>query len=157
MPQPGRPPKPVEQKRRLGNPGQRPLPDKASVTSLQVVDRSLPVHLSAAGAAVWEHVTAWCPWFAQSDRQALVELCDLVDLRAMLVAQIRGDGVTVLTPSNGQTAHPNWTQVIALTKQIHGLMSLFGLTPSDRGRIGLGEVTAKSKLQALIDAERKGS
>ena len=91
----------------------------------------------------------------QSDRFALIELCELIDIRAGLLAQIRADGVTVLTPSNGQTAHPNWTQVIALTKQIHGLMSLFGLTPSDRGRIGLGEVTAKSKLEALRQMEGK--
>ena len=149
----GRPPKPVEEKRRLGNPGQRALPKVASVTSLQVINSTVPEHLGTAGAQIWEHVATWCPWFAQSDRQALIELCDLVDLRFMLISQIRGDGVTVLTPSNGQTAHPNWTQVIALTKQIHGLMSLFGLTPSDRGRIGLGEVTAKSKLQALIEKQ----
>jgi P27 family predicted phage terminase small subunit len=155
MAQVGRPPKPVEQKRRLGNPGQRPLPQIASVTALDTADRSIPVHLTAAGAQVWEHVVAWCPWFAQSDRHALVELCDLVDLRAMLVAQIRGDGVLTPTGSGSMQAHPNWVQVIALTKQIHGLMSLFGLTPSDRGRIGLGEVQAKSKLQALIEAERK--
>ena len=148
--------RPAELNRKLGNPGHRKQPAQDAVAVLQPADKSLPLHLGSAGAQVWEHVASWCPWFGQSDRYALIELCDLVDLRAMLVAQIRGDGVTVLTPSNGQTAHPNWTQVIALTKQIHGLMSLFGLTPSDRGRIGLGEVMAKSKLQALIEKERNG-
>lgn len=155
MAQVGRPPKPVEDKRRLGNPGQRRLPDKGTVTPLVVADRSMPLHLGEAGQRVWEHMAASVPWFAQSDRFALIELCELIDIRAGLLAQIRADGVTVLTPSNGQTAHPNWTQVIALTKQIHGLMSLFGLTPSDRGRIGLGEVTAKSKLEALRQMEGK--
>lgn len=148
-------PRPIEVTRKLGNPGHKALPKITSVTTLQTANKVMPAHLSPAGAAVWEHVTTFCPWFGQCDRQALIELCDLVDLRALLVTQIRADGVTVLTPSNGQTAHPNWTQVIALTKQIHGLMSLFGLTPSDRGRIGLGEVTAKSKLEALRQMEGK--
>lgn len=148
-------PRPVEAVRRLGNPGHKALPKVASVTALGAADRSLPLHLGDAGARVWEHVAEFVPWFGQSDRLALVELCDLVDVRAMLLSQIRGDGVTVLTPSNGQTAHPNWAQVIALTKQIHSLMAAFGLTPSDRGRIGAGEVAAKSKLEALRQMEGK--
>jgi len=156
MAQVGRPPKPVEQKRKLGNPGQRPLPKLASVAELPLADAAAPVHLQAAGRDVWDFIIGSCPWFAQSDRLGLTELCDLVDIRAMLVKQISGDGVLTPTGSGSMQAHPNWVQVIAITKQIHGLMSLFGLTPSDRGRIGLGEVTAKSKLQALIDAERKG-
>ena len=152
----GRPAKAIEEKRRLGNPGKRPLPDKATVSSIPVADRTLPPHLGSAGAQVWDHVASWCPWFGQSDRHALIELCDLVDLRALLVAQIRVDGVTTPTGSGSIQAHPNWVQVIALTKQIHGLMSLFGLTPSDRGRMGVGEVTGKSKLQALIDKQAQG-
>lgn len=155
MAQVGRPPKPVEDKRRLGNPGQRKLPDKATVTALVVADRSVPAHLGEAGQKVWQHMAANIPWFAQSDHLALVELCDLVDLRAMLIGQIRADGVVTPTGSGSIQAHPNWVQVVAITKQIHGLMSLFGLTPADRGRIGLGEVAARTKLEELRRMEGK--
>lgn len=156
MPQVGRPPKPVEQKRKLGNPGQRRLPELASVSQLPVGDVTAPAHLADAGVRVWEFVTSAVPWFAQSDRLGLIELCDLVDLRAALVAQVRSDGLMVATGVGSMQAHPLLPQISALTKQIGSWLSLFGVSPADRSRLGAGEVKAASALEALKAKHRGG-
>ena len=59
------------------------------------------------------------------------------------------------TPNGTLQAHPLIAHVRDARKQIFALASLLGLSPSDRGRIGLGEVTAKSKLEALRQMEGK--
>ena len=150
----GRPPKPVEEKRRLGNPGQRPLPAKADVVALVPADRTPPLHLRDVGLAMWEDILAVAQWVSISDRKTLVELCELVQNRADMHEQVKKDGLVLVSPNGAYQAHPLLAHIRDVSKQIHSLMSLFGLTPADRTRIGLGEVAAVSKLQAMMDKQK---
>ena len=80
----GRPPKPVEQKRRTGNPGNRPLPDKAVVellpAAIGIPDPPRP--LSSAGRTLWDR--AWQSgraWIAETDAELLLLVCEQLDER----------------------------------------------------------------------------
>ena len=148
---------PVEVKRRRGNPGHQSLRPVKSVSALPVVDASRPLSLGVAGGRVWDDVLVACrSWVAPSDLLALQHLCEIVDEVAVMREQVEREGRVLVSPNGAAQSHPLLAHIRDLNKQIQGLFCSFGLTPSDRGRIGLGEVTAKSKLQALIDAERKG-
>lgn len=63
----GRPPVPNERKRKLGNPGRRPLPDDASVTAVEGVLTAVPAHLGPEGRRVYERVVQGAVWLAESD------------------------------------------------------------------------------------------
>ena len=72
----GRPPKPVEQKRRAGNPGHRPLPDVVIPipTSATAPEPHRP--LGTAGRQFWERV--WNVGFTWISPQMDVELLQIV-------------------------------------------------------------------------------
>lgn len=146
---------PVEVKRRRGNPGHQSLRPVKSVTALPVVDMSVPVGLGIAGSEVWAQVLESCgSWVAPSDLLALRHLCELMDEIAVMRAQVEREGRVLASPNGAAQSHPLLAHIRDLNKQVQGLFCSFGLTPSDRGRIGLGEVQAQSKIEALA-AKRK--
>ena len=98
---------------------------------------------------MWSDVMAVAPWVGSSDQKSLVELCELIDARDDMRAQVSHDGLVLVAPNGAHQAHPLLSHIRDVSKQIHGLMSMFGLTPSDRARLSLGEVQRVSKLDAL--------
>ena len=91
MPKPvGRPPKPVEQKRRAGNPGKRPLPDAviAIPTSPTVPEPHRP--LGQAGRQFWERVwNVGFTWISpQMDIELLQIVAEQIDERAALRVKV---------------------------------------------------------------------
>lgn len=152
------PAKPVEVKRRMGNPGKRPLPKVSSMPVLHMAHVDPPAHLKSAGRREFEHVMATAAWLAPSDLPLLVRLCEIWDDIDAWQADVDERGMVIVTPTNGTLqAHPLLAHIRDARKQAVSMMSLLGLSPSDRGRIGAGEVQAKSKLAALIEAEKRGS
>jgi P27 family predicted phage terminase small subunit len=147
-------PKPVEQKRALGNPGQRRLPDLRHVVSMASAHLEPPLECGPAGAQVWSKVLSECRWVGQSDLLALQDLCVLVDERHVMREKVNVEGLVLVSHTGSFQAHPLLSHIRDLTKQIHALFASMGLTPSDRGRIGLGEVQAQSKIEQLA-AKRK--
>lgn len=146
---------PVERKRALGNPGHQKLPKLAAVSVLPVASVDAPAHLGDVGRAAYLHVVSTCPWVGASDVFSLVKMCEMLDEVAVWQRDIEARGMVLETPNGTLQAHPLIAHVRDARKQIFALASLLGLSPSDRGRIGAGEVQAKSKLQALIDAEKR--
>lgn len=146
MSQVGRPPKPVEQKRLLGNPGRRPLPERSEVVSIpgavSVPDPGRP--LGADGYTMWHRVWgAGIPWISpHSDVELLLMLCESVDERAGLVEK-----VMETQDSSDRRA------LRAINAEITSHLSLLGFTPTDRTRLGLAEVKRTSRLEQL-QAER---
>lgn len=138
----GRPPKPTEQKRRLGNPGKRKLPS-AEVAIVGQVAVPEPVRpLGQAGGAFWQRV--WAVGFAwispQTDIELLQMVCEQIDERQALRVRVLRDG--------------DWrdrTALRALDAQVLDCLSLLGFTPVDRARLGFVEV----KIQNELDAYRK--
>jgi len=136
----GRPPKTIEQKRRLGNPGKRPLPEPNSLPVLLSESyRPEPLrNLAAAGRTFWDRV--WSHgfhWISDSSDIELVQmLCEHIDERQQLRFKVLKDG--------------DWRERAALRsldKQIVEELSLLGFSPTDRSRLGLAEVRVANELE----------
>ena len=138
----GRPAKPTEVKRKLGNPGRRPLPDSSVVQYLEPVvsvpDPARP--LLKYGREFWDKVWgSGLSWIsANTDAEILLMTCELVDERWNLRVRVM--------QSN------DWRERRALRElddRIIRNLSLLGFTPADRSKLGVAEVKAISKMEAL--------
>lgn len=142
MAQRGRPPKPIEQKRALGNPGKRALPDQMSVelipqaTSVPEPRRPLLRYGRELWDEVWESGLTWIS--TKSDVELLLMTCEMIDERWNLRVRVMQDG-----ESRDRRA------LRALDSQIVNNLQLLGFTPSDRSRLGVAEVVAKSRVEEL--------
>jgi len=153
---PGPPPKPIERKRKAGNPGHQKLPALASVITLPPAESERPPHLSEAGGALWDGATAMATgWIAPSDLPLLLMLCEAVDRRAEYLAQLANDNPVLYTDKGYAYAHPLVGMVNSLEAQITKWFSLLGFSPADRTRLGLAEVKRVSKLDALIASRQQ--
>ena len=138
----GRPAKPTEIKRKLGNPGRRPLPESNLVQYLPAVvsvpDPARP--LLKYGLEFWDKVWgSGLSWIsANTDAELLLMTCELVDERWNLRVRVM--------QSN------DWRERRALRElddRIIRNLSLLGFTPADRSKLGVAEVKAISKMEAL--------
>lgn len=140
----GRPAKPIEQKRRLGNPGHRPLPPEGTLVALDPADGvpEPPRPLLQAGTELWERVwSAGSTWISpKTDLELLLMTCEMVDERWNL-------RIKVMQSNNMQMAR----RLDNLSRLIVSNLSLLGFTPSDRSRLGVAEVRAKSALEELME------
>ena len=135
----GRPRKPIEQQRRLGNPGKRALP-----VPLAVVQAVPPSQMGESATVEGLMQTGAAAWIGETDLP-VVELAvrlegDMARLRAALDDEFTRDG---------------WRAYIDAVKEYRACLSLLGLTPSDRARLGVAEVKARSKLEELMDRRRR--
>lgn len=146
----GRPTKPLEQKRMLGNPGRRPLPEEGELIKLEAVTEipEPPRPLGKYGLELWDRVwNMGATWISpNTDIELLLMTCEMIDERWNLRVQVLKDG----DPRERR-------QLRYLEKDIVSNLSLLGFSPSDRTRLGVAEVKAKSKLEELMArrSERK--
>ena len=142
----GRPAKPVEQKRMIGNPGKRALPSNAlalpRATETPVPGRPLLKY----GQELWDKVwSAGVNWISpNTDVELLLMTSEMVDERWNLRIKVMQTDDSKLRRGLRE-----------LDKQIVSNLSLLGFTPSDRTRLGVAEVKAQSKLEELM--ERKAN
>lgn len=151
----GRPPKPNEQKRRLGNPGKRSLPAIATVTPLRPAQEAAPAHLGPEGHDLWERVARAAVWLAPSDLPMLALLCELTDRRAEFLANLDSSGPVLVNPSGRVVANPIVGMLSSVEKQIVEISSLLGLTPADRTRMGVAEVKATNSFEEMLARRQK--
>lgn len=144
----GRPPKPVEQKRLLGNPGRRPLPDKASVVVLPgITSNPEPTRpLGKYGRELWDRIwESGAVWISpNSDLELLLITCELADERWNLRVKVMSEG----NPKDRRSLRE-------LERLLIGNLSLLGFTPTDRTRMGVAEVKRQTKLEALQEIKAK--
>lgn len=152
MPPPGRKPAPIEQKRRTGrrpgvDSGGRKLPEQATVVALPKVGDRPPPYPSTLiedgpGRQRWDHLWRECSdWLSPTvDLYILVRLCEAEDLRHGMKVALAEEGYTVVGSMGQMRTHPLLDKIRALDEQITKYESLCGLTPSDRGRMKVGEV-----------------
>lgn len=143
MAQMGRPPVPIEQKRLLGNPGRRPLPEPESLQQLERINKvpEPPRQLFEAGQAFWNRVwESGLNWISpHSDLELLVMTCEQIDERVRLRTSVWNNN-----RSDERKA------LRALDREIVNNLSLLGFTPADRTRLGVAEVKKQSKLEELL-------
>jgi len=134
------PPRPVEEKRRLGNPGRRPLPVGIPLVEGGYIEPARP--LEFAGMQLWQAaMTTGERWIARnSDTQLLLLVCEQMDRRTDLIAKIEETQEWRL-----------YRALHDLEKMISSNLSMLGFTPTDRTRLGLAEVKTASKLEELMN------
>lgn len=141
------PPKPIEQKRLLGNPGKRAMPK--DTLELQEVGFGVePLRpLFDAGQAFWDD--AWNKgslWLARTDIhlvQLTAEMFDeREDLRRIIAEKVLAGDDDVWRDRR---------QLRDLERSLVTNLSLMAWTPVDRSRYGLAEVKAKSKLAEFME------
>jgi hypothetical protein len=141
--QPGRPAKPIEQKRLLGNPGKRALPDQSSITLIPMADSTPePTRpLLKYGRELWDKVwDTGINWISpNTDTELLLMTCEMIDERWNLRVQV----MTNNDPKDRRGLRE-------LDKAIVSNLSLLGFSPSDRSRLGLAEVKKMSRLEEII-------
>jgi hypothetical protein len=137
------PPKPVEQKRLLGNPGKRAMPSSESTITLYAGRREPLAPLGEAGRALWDSVFSEGElWVSpRTDVAWLQVVCELLDRREVLKVEWLAE------PTNRQVN----MSLLETEKMIQSGLGLLGFTPTDRSRLGVAEVKAKSKLEELME------
>ena len=137
------PAKPIELKRKLGNPGQRPLPDENETILIPAIDAIPEPHrqLFDAGLELWNRTWSMGQlWISpKTDIELLLMTCEMLDERVRLRAFVW----------NNPDAWRERKALRELEKNITNSLSLLGFTPTDRSRLGVAEVKAKSKLEEL--------
>ena len=138
----GRPSKPTEIKRKLGNPGKRPLPESHDLQYLDpIVAIPEPARpLLKYGREFWDKIwIAGLSWISpNTDSEILLITCELIDERWNLRVKV--------------IQNNDWRERRALREldsRIISNLSLLGFTPADRSRLGVAEVKAISKMEAL--------
>ena len=137
------PAKPIEMKRKLGNPGKRAMPGEGSLMQIDGGYREPLRPLGEAGMQLWAEVfEAGGLWISQkTDTQLLQMVCELLDRREILREEFLAD------PTDRKVN----MSLLETEKLIQTSLSLLGFTPSDRSKLGLAEVKAKSKLEELME------
>lgn len=139
----GRPPKPTEQKRMLGNPGHRPLPDQSEIQILSAAeDVPEPERpLGTYGMKLWDRVWSnGINWISPvTDIELLLMTCEMIDERWNLRAKVIQDG----NSADGR-------RLDRISQMIISNLSLLGFTPTDRSRLGVAEVKKQTKIEELI-------
>lgn len=137
------PPKPIEVKRKLGNPGQRALPDSSETILIEPISDLPEPHrqLFEAGLELWNRTWSMGQlWISpKTDIELLLMTCEMLDERVRLRAYVW----------NNPEAWRERKALRELEKNITNSLSLLGFTPTDRSRLGVAEVKAKSKLEEL--------
>ena len=142
----GRPSKPIEQKRLLGNPGKRAMPSNAQVLPMAIGTPEPSRPLLQYGQQMWDKVwDAGVNWISpNTDIELLLMTCEMVDERWNLRIKVMQTDDTTMRKG-----------LRDLDRQLVTNLSLMGFTPSDRSRLGVAEVKAQSKLEELM--ERKAT
>lgn len=130
--------KPVERKRRIGNPSGRKLPEPvvmADITSLPFNHIPAP-HRELSdkyGLRLWNQIwSSGAAWLKQNmDTEVIMVLCEALDERELLRRKLLGNP-------------DGWRDRRALRevdRQIITLLGQVGFSPSERGLLGVGETT----------------
>ena len=148
---PGPPPLPTEAKKRRGTLRKDRTPTALSVIEPVARDLTPPSTLGDVGAAEWRHVLASCPWIGASDLTVLRLYCAALDRASLLEAGLAEMGMVLYTDKGYAYLNPAHGALATTEAQLTKWSSLLGLSPSDRSRLGVAEVKARSKLEELMD------
>lgn len=130
----GRPPKPIEAHKRTGT-FNVTRHKRGSLALVEPVE--MPTEAQPLPQVLQDVLRMGVSWLARTDALALALLRSMLEEREPL----RVDAVAGSTESRKALRD--------LDRQIAGLLSSLGFTPTDRTRMGVAEVQAVSKLEAI--------
>jgi phage terminase small subunit len=142
----GRPPKPLEVKRRTGrapgrDSGGRKLPEVVSILRMSDDTPEPPADLGLEGTDLWRK--AWAAaitWLSEdSDWTAVVNACRAAD--DLAIARRRYNATS--DPGDGRA-------VVALGKALTDALSVLGFDPTSRSKLGVAEVKKATALEQLL-------
>lgn len=142
----GRPSKPIEQKRLLGNPGKRALPSGAIAIPMASEPPEPHRPLLKYGRELWDKVWGMgATWISpNTDTELLLMTCEMIDERWNLRVKVM------------QTDDARLRRGLReLDRQIVSQLSLLGFSPADRSKLGVAEVKAQTKLEELMERKAK--
>lgn len=142
-------PLPIEAKRRRGTLRKDRTPNALTVIAPVERDLEPPETLGDDGAYEWRHILATCPWIGPSDVRTLRLYCEALDRRSTLLAGLAEMGYVLYTDKGYAYLNPAHGALATTEAQLSKWSSQLGLNPSDRGRLGVAEVKARSKLEEL--------
>ena len=144
QPTAGRPPKPNELKRLLGNPGQRPLPDLATITHLPMMKEipPAPENLQEHGMKLWERACG----------MAITWLSPVSDIDAIYNAAVLADASEAARTKYMATLEANDGRAfVAINKAYTDSLTSLGFDPISRSRLGVAEVRAATSIDKLLE------
>lgn len=155
----GRKPKPIEQKRREGNPGKRKLPEPLPLVPAKAELLPCPADLPADGKRLWEEVVprlAAIGILNEVDRAALESLCVQwargVAARRVLARQ----GQFALGSTGQLVEHPALGIERASAALFLRFCEQYGLTAAARARIAADVTSARGQSKRDLDEILRG-
>ena len=147
--------KPVERKRRIGNPSGRKLPEvvpMAEITTLASSHIPEPIRpLGKYGRPLWNQVwSSGAGWLKQNmDTELVLMLCEAMQERIMLKIMLQ----------NNQSLWRERRALREVDRLIISLLAQIGFTPAERGMLNAGEPTKHefSDLAKRIAEKRSAS
>jgi len=140
----GRPPKPNELKRLLGNPGQRPLPDLNNITNLPMAKEPPPTPegLGLAGINLWDRCWGnYITWLSPvSDIETVKNASFLADANEAA----RNKYMATLESADAKA-------FVAINKSYTDALTSLGFDPISRSRLGVAEVVAATSMDKLLE------
>lgn len=123
----------------------------AIIPPADAATREVPEQLGDEGVRMWRMALSYAPWLASSDMTNLRLICEALDRRSLLLAELASQGHVLYTDKGYAYLNPAQGALATTEAQITKWLSLLGITPSDRSRLGVAEVKARSKLEDLRD------
>jgi hypothetical protein len=156
----GRPPRPLEQQRKLGIVRQDRIPSTSQTVALESAEGApVPVALSSRGRDLWTTFTETF-WISKLDLMLVEQACMLADDIDNLRGEIGTEWVVeepLVTPAGiiveGATkkaAHPLIKELRVAQKLLLDFAVQLGFSPSARARLGIAEIKkVRDKLAEL--------
>ncbi len=152
----------IERAKRLGNPSRRPLPEPLEIVEVLETPEP-PRQLLSVGKIVWNQVHRFAgTWVNQDlDVQVLTMACEIADDRERLKRVLKKDGHFQRIPIQNSMGdiigyeikiHPARRELRAQDASYLRLLSVLGLTPSDRSRLKLTEAQAENEFDKWLKA-----
>jgi P27 family predicted phage terminase small subunit len=152
----GRKPTPTKLKLLSGNPGHRRLNDREPVAPADVPD--CPEYLDDVARGEWHRTVAVLSEMglaSRADRSALAAYCTAYSRWVEAEQQVRRYGTIVKAPNSGFPMKSPYLSIAeAACEQMRKLLVEFGLTPSSRSRIRLGDRGPNSNLDDFLEEGR---
>jgi len=140
----GRPPKPNEIKRLMGNPGGRPLPDLNTISHLPMAKEipAPPENLNESGLHLWNR--AW--------GVAITWLSPVSDIESIKNASHLADANEAARERYMISTEPADAQAyVAINKAYTDALTSLGFDPVSRSRLGVAEVRAATSIDKLLE------